>query len=873
MNFKTTYILFGVLGAMLVVFALVLLLGPTSVPDKAFVLPSAQDKTKGEVTPDDVERVTIEPAEGDKIVLEREGEGDDKGWRMKEPLGSAVDRWSVDSLVRQVLGAKKTEADVNDKLKEWGLAPPRRVVTIETKDKGTFTLNLGDKSPGKDSAVVYVTSSDYPKTVMAVKLNEVESAAEHGLDDFRSRDLLARSADDIGHVQLHKGKGEAVVVESEGSGSGQSSRWRFVKPPYGPADYDGDPNAPADKAPTGIRPLLSALAGIKVEGKTEPLDDKDAGGKKKEKKDTGFVENSADDKALEKYGLKSAEGADLVVTVKKSPSAKEETTLLVGKKVDKEEAYYARLAENKHVVKVGAKALEPVRKFLDSPSEARDHDLVRLPEKPDVVRIKYRSGEVIELVRKAPKDAPHGFGAEDRWTLYRGADKKGLVTDSAAVDKLVNALVQKRQVKEFPSGKTDSQLGLDNPTVTVSLWADGLKKEEKKDEKKDDKDGDKKDEKKDDKKKDEMKEEERPKLKSETPDVVLEFSGEVDSEKRVPVKRKTGKELKDATVVKVLDSVLELVRADPLSYLEKTLPPFLAGTDTVTKLVRELDGAVTEVARKGPKSTTSDWVFNKPADLAGRKADRNDVSNLIHADLNGIKIERWVALAPEDLSKWGLKSPSDKLTLTVRPEGKDAKDREVSLLIGKATDDKKGFYAKKSDHDAVFVVSQADVERLKKPLLDLTVLDVQPSQVKAVKLTGWYRLGKPSVIELERKSASNWESKTAGLKVNAERAEKLLAAMRDLKADKFVVYKKGPQASQGLDFKDKALEIEVTLDDKDKTKKTLRIGGKDGDNFHATSSELPGDVFLIFKGEKGGVGGAENIFEKVKEEVEFLVGS
>jgi Domain of unknown function (DUF4340) len=865
MSFKTTYILFGALGAMLLVFALILFFGPASVPDSSYVLPGAHDKAQGEVEAKDIDTVTIEPAEGQKIVIAREGEGANRRWRMKEPLTAAVDRLAVDNLVRDILNARKVEAaDVNNNLAEWGLATPRRVITLEGKGR-TFRLNLGDKSPGKDSAVVYVTSSDYPKNVMAVRLSEVNAASESGVNDLRSRDLLAESESDIGYVRLKPNKGDAVVLESEGH-----NRWRFVEPKYGAADYEGQTGAAADKAPTGVRPLLSALTAIRVEEKTETTDDKDK--TKKGKKDSGFVANNADEKALEKYGLKSAETADLVLSVKRTPSTKQETTLLIGKKADdKGEQFYARLANNHNVVKVSATSLEPVRKFLANPAEARDRDLVHLEDSADVIRIKYPSGEEATLIRSAAAPpSPHGGpAAGGPWTLYLGNAKKGLAANGIAVNNLLTSLTARRNVKDFPRGKTDAELGLKDPNVIVSLWVNGVKpkKEEKKETKKDDKKDEKKKEDKKDEKKEEKKKDEgdRPELKSETPDVVLEF-GRVDPEKLVAVRRKTGKDLKNTAVVKVEEKVLDFARADALSYLEQNLPRLFisAGDNVLTRVVVDLGGKVTEVARKDPKNPSSGWVFKKPSDLAGRKADTNKVRNQFYYGMNVLHVGRWMSLEPSDadLARWGLKAPSGKVTVTASIDGKE---KEVSLLLGKQTD-QKDYYARRSDLDSVFTLSQAQVDSFKEPLIEMQVLDFKTADVKSVKLTGWPRFGTPATLELERKSGSVWEVKKnpANLKVASERVTALLDALHNLKAEKFIVFGSGPKAEHGMAHDKGGVEIEMTLDNKDKI--TLTLGKAEGANFYATTNKLKGDVFLIGKGP-----GA--VLEKVKKDPDYLVVS
>src|SRR5206468_10131719 len=116
------------------------------------------------------------------------------------------------------------------------------------------------------------------------------------------------------------------------------------------------------------------------------------------------------------------------------------------------------------------------------------------------------------------------------------------------------------------------------------------------------------------------------------------------------------------------------------------------------------------------------------------------------------------------------------VTLTVKIDAKERKEskegkkgtkdqkkdqpqeKDVYLLLGKQTD-KKEYYARRSDLDSIFLISAAEVDRLKQPLLDLKVFEFTPSDVKVVKLTGWPRGGEPYVLEIERKSAGSWVAK------------------------------------------------------------------------------------------------------------------
>ncbi len=850
MSFRTTYILFGLLGALVLVFGLALWLAPATRVDDKYVLPSIR-AGGAKVEDKNIVKVELErPAEGVEYVFVRD---ESKDFKLEKPAGYRINSSHVLTLVNQVLDAKTEVGDLSSNLKDWGLDKPHGKIKLTTDQKQELTVYLGDDRNDR----VYVTSSDKPKTPMVLQKKSLDAAFSQ-LSDFRSRDLVALKSDDIRSIKVEKPakeKTERVVLQSV------DGKWRYEEPKYGAANLDSS-SEPDAKGLSGVSSLLSGLTGLRAEGKSAEPVIKD----KKEKTDTprdktkelGFWQNDAKDEDLKKFGLDSDASASLVLEVKKDPADKDAQKVLIGKETaDKSGLVFARVWPERNVLTVAKKGLEVFDKLLADPQAVRDRDLVKLPEKPDVIRIKYPDGETIEMIRSEgtptpPIPHPHGGfpggGATDNWKLYLGKDKKGLNTDAKAIKNLIDVLVaNKRQVTEFPDNPDDPALGLKDPNnLTISLWADGVKKTDKKEKK-----------------------EERPELKSDTPDVELSF-GRVDK-KYVAVKRRTGKDLKQIDVVKVMDSVLDASRADSLAYLEKTLPSFFSASEfkSLLKLTADLDGKTTVAEKTKPEA--SDWMLKLPPEWAGRKADEQAVNGVVFG-LNELEIARWEALKPtqDQLGRWGLRSPSSKITLVRKGEKSDV---EVSLLIGGPTDDKKGYYAKKSDREEVFSIDKSKVERLKEPLLDLQVLKFPSDTVKAIKLTGWPRRGKPDVLELTRESATAWKGKdlAPNVKVHSEEVEKLLDALSNLRAKKFVLFKAGPNATHGMDPAMGALAIELTLEDKEKKteKITLTLGNADADGFFAISNKLPGDVFTVAKG-AGRDGDQAVIFEKLKKESEYL---
>jgi hypothetical protein len=246
MNFRTTYILFGLLAAVLVLFGVALYVGPSTDTDD-YVLPSLH---KGEkVKPEDIVSVEIERTrpKPEKIVANLDAESET--WKLTEPFTTRLDRFTGSQLVGDFINARKSDkAEVNNNLKEWGLDTPAAVATIKHKDGREWKINLGNESAGKEDRLVYVSSSDRPKEVIGVRASQLGELFK-SVNELRSKDLLADFAGDIKAVNLRDGKHDPVYLEEEGE-----KRWRFRQPDYGAADFEGPaplPHSSRRRASTG----------------------------------------------------------------------------------------------------------------------------------------------------------------------------------------------------------------------------------------------------------------------------------------------------------------------------------------------------------------------------------------------------------------------------------------------------------------------------------------------------------------------------------------------------------------------------------------------------------------------------------------------
>lgn len=863
MSFRTTYILFGLLGAMVLVFGLALWLAPPVHIDEKYLLPSVHDpRTK--VINNDVLAVEISrPTDGVELVFRRPNK--DADFVLEKPAGFRINADSVLTLITDILRAEAVPGEVKGDLKKYGLDKPHGFIKLTTSDpKRDLTIHLGESEEDR----IYVTSSDVPKKPRIMDRSQVEGVFKP-LDDFRARKLLQPRTADITRVEVKRPADPKDAVELVKD----DLSWRYLKPEdYGAAEAEGATATGAEaKGLSGVRAILDALGALEADGKTDDKDKKDKDKEKKDakkdrKKELGFFEDRSEN--LDKYGLETEAKANMVLTVtetkevpkedgsKEKEKATKTYTILIGKEVDKTDLYYARLGSETHVVTLPKKLVEPFTQLLANKEALRDRNLVALKDKPDVVSIRYPNGETIWLFRSEGKGF-HGAdfhggmgGGADAWKLFRGDTKKSEATDSAAVKKMLDVVMAPRPVKEFPK-KGDAALGLDDKNnLVVSMWTNGIKKEEKKEPEKDKKDDEKK-----------APAEERPGLARTTPDIEVVF-GRTDSKNLVAVLRKSGKELKQADALKVSEEILKSAREDWLSYLDKAVPPLFANRDTVNKITISLDGKETVIERKKPDDTASDWVFRKPSEWDGRRVDGGLLSEKVFGPLGNLRAKAWESLKPtaEQLGRWGLTDTKSKITLDMKV---DNKPQSVSLLIGNPTDDKTGYHAKKSDDDRVFILDKAAVDELKSPLLDLKILDFPVASLKSLKLTVRDALGERK-LEFERKSGATagWEPKGVTAKPNLKNLDLLAETLAGLRAKKFVAFKATPTEAQGLDTAKAGpalIEIEVSDKDGKETKKmTLVVGAADGDGFYALSDQAKGDIFVIDKG-------PDKIFELVKD--------
>jgi hypothetical protein len=839
MNFKTTYILFGVLLVVLGVFAFALWYDPTSRSDKEtsrYVLPGLRE---GEDSPrlEAVSRVEIERREPDaeKIVFERDGDTD--RWTIVEPRRMTADTLAVNSLIQQLYTAVREEkADAPGSLSAWGLEPPQAVVTITKKDK-TFKLNLGKVN---SSGEVYALDPSRPKEPMVVKKARLSDALKP-LTEFRNGDLLTSAVGDVRAVALGKGKDIDLALKQEDDG-----RWVYTLPKdYGEAGTGFDePAAPGQpKAPDSMAAVLNDLAGLRAE---------------KGDKGAAFIDDVTD---FDKYNLgpkadvlrvqvtrQEQAGKDAEGKPKTSPVT---ATLLVGvgkETENKSGLYYARLDDDKTVVKVAKKYVDPLLELLKRKDALRDRVLVRFDKPPSVVRVKNGFGE-FELVRTPRVLA--GRPGLDAWTLWR--DDTSRKVDPAAMqgpEKLVNLLRQTvspplieafidRKEKKDDQEKQEAQLGLDKPRAVVSLWneEDGVVKEESKEPDKG-------------KEPDKSEKPKKPQLKSKEPTCRLSFGDPVSEGALnvVPVKREVRRKDGgwDVTLVKIKEAALNEARKGPLAYMDKTLERFnesgLQPWQGVTKLAIHQRGKDTiEVTRD---KDSAPWTIAQPANLAGRKAESAKIDAVLRAMNNPNMALQLVSEKAKDETEldrtYGLKSPQARVEITMK---KDDKPVTYTYDFGNEVGQDGGVYAKQSQRDIIFTVNKDVVASLPTDVLDPVIFTFNPADVEKVKISGWSALA----WDLERKDATTWTVKEAPKDhvLDSAKVNKFLSDLQTVKASQWVAFKDGAKGNYDFALPDGGMKVELTVKG-EKEPFVLTVGKADGDKgYYAMSNRSDGDVFLL----------------------------
>ncbi|HEX8522804.1 MAG TPA: DUF4340 domain-containing protein [Tepidisphaeraceae bacterium] len=217
MNFKTTLVLLVVLiGLGIYIFAS----GTASKTDdkKSDTEVAAGERKLFDAKPEDIVKITVAPAEGKRMVLDK---GATANWKLLEPVNAPAEAMEVDSLARALadLRAHGTIKNASENASSTGLSSPRYKVEFSTRDNKNYLLNIGDKSAVGDNLYVSVGNASSADVVSTGILEQLEKPA----NSYRNPKLVNLTSTDVKQVTL-KRPDSTIVLEKAGPG------WRMTQP-------------------------------------------------------------------------------------------------------------------------------------------------------------------------------------------------------------------------------------------------------------------------------------------------------------------------------------------------------------------------------------------------------------------------------------------------------------------------------------------------------------------------------------------------------------------------------------------------------------------------------------------------------------------
>jgi hypothetical protein len=785
----------------------------------------------------------------------------DEVWTLKKDDQSIkIEGFRIKDMIREARDARRDEeAAVRNQPADYGLAPPQATITFigtpkkkttsaddakdekkdekaETRTPREWKLFLGNEDPTKK--YVYVASSDRPGRVFAVVKSSISSLFFKNINDLRSKRLFDFNEPIVQSFDLKRGNDEFEAKRTD------AGSWLIAKPDLGYGDYEGPP-APKEGGPRpvegGLKGLINAVAGVRVDS------------------DDDFV--PPDPGNLKRYDLEPGKETYRLTVMSGDSKKPTDETLLIGRK--EKDYYYARLSTDEGVFKIRAKYLQPIDEAIDNPKKYRNVDLSPVSLKDsDAITIKHGKDEARFFQQ----------GEQKAWQMDYEGKRTG--TSAKSVESLIEALQGKRAILSFRDGgddkKLDAELGLDNPSLVVSVYGKAIDDPKKKD----------------------------PDFKKDAkPEIVLQF-GKVEGD-TVAVKRTMADgRVSRFTVAKTVPEKI-LPKEGFLAYLEMLFPR-TAGGD-VARVEVDRSGKTTELTKAGDKWTT------KAAGGESVPADPMRVRAFIEP-FTALPVERWVKkLDPkEDVAAYGFERPTLKVALVekkdqltpqtvavaiarsanpvanpwltiaaIEASRQSAPGDKATITIGKiSTEDPKAYYARHSGSDRLALVSEnfvklaqmidfRDPSILLNPHAYLVAAAVGSPGLWAASpiVTGYVGNGDASQVQelrvtvrtpIELRSFAfqrqdkSWVDRSGLKEFQPDEAKVTQTAnlVVGLQVQRWISLSGGAKA----DTKLTPADATVTLDavGKDGKTTTLTIGAEfEGRGYFAQISTMPGAVFLL----------------------------
>ena len=206
-----------------------------------------RDRSVLHVGRDDVVTIGVTGPEG-AYTLARDERGE---WGFTRPIRTRAGRWSVDALVGLLEGLRMegVAAESVSDAKAFGLAPPRRTVTLGLAGGGTRTLEIGS-SPSDGRHHVRVAGSP----LVAIVPGAIENDLAKGMGELRAKRLLEVATYEVEGFDVEAGgvkKTYARTTTKDGQGVDQHT-WKRTAPDA------------AEVAKDKVEDALFAVGGIEV---------------------------------------------------------------------------------------------------------------------------------------------------------------------------------------------------------------------------------------------------------------------------------------------------------------------------------------------------------------------------------------------------------------------------------------------------------------------------------------------------------------------------------------------------------------------------------------------------------------------------------
>jgi hypothetical protein len=806
MNFRTTYILLGVVILALVALGIyVATTGdkPTTRSVEGYLM---RNLKAANTKPDEFNFVELDrPGQTpEKIAFVRE----DKKWIMVAPTRSRTDSSAVENIVTEILNAKKeSNADLSSNLAPHGLDnPPLKITLKKSPDEQNPTwIAFGNVTIGGDKAVVYIVTSEEPTKPQAVKRSDFialfksdppKGATNAGqlvksVTDFRPLKIIGDGAigpldQVVRSLAVRTAKDEIALFREPGG------NWKFRKPPdYGEAASDaapafGDPKDGAGSI-SSVSQLINTISNIQPANRQ------------------AIIEANGD---FKKYGLAPADNP-LQIDFARDDGVKETIYVSGPIKEGDHEKHYARNEGDSVVYEVPAEPVKKVLAVMSNKGALRDRTVLGLnPQRIDAIDID-ANGDKLEL-RKV------GFG----WQVY-DAEGKSRPANRKAIDDLINRLTAKQLATSFPPpGVPDDKMGFTKPQVEIKLWEGGIVPEKAEPAKKD---------------------EPAPKPKVTAPPTARLIFGAKDVGDVVHARRFVGDAKADFFLP---DDAFKLASRGHMDYIDASLKPF--DVNTVLKLSIAHGKETLEVERPDDKNTAAlaKWKINGPERIKDRPADPSAIVHLLQ-QLASVQPTRVVSdkVTPDVLNRMKVNpdDPRMKVTVNVKDQG-----NRVYIFGDEVGTEKKAVYMKPGDQELVFEVDRFAFDQFAKAdVQDMVVHRIDKVKIKAVKITDWQEvLGSPTTLEIERKEGK-WTLKSGAMfEIDPNKVDAFLDDLVAPKAETFVAFKTGPKPEHNLDVAKNAMAVELTMETGEPVKILISPPNKEGKVF-ATSSLSPGDVFTM----------------------------